>query len=196
MNDVDKPIPSALRELLRRVGVYAGLLIAGAVFAFGYSYVPLHNAKNWQIDHLESRLEATNQELIRLRELVDNLEADTADRPDADTLKTVQKELDRSDEQIAELEKSLERAQQQAKALQRERDEWQRKHRELAAQLDATSRTRVATNPPAEPPPITTRAPAPTTTPATAPATRNAGGTADAGPPVMTPAPVSAPEDL
>ena len=114
-------------QLAKRFGISVGLFVAGAILAFVYSYVPLHNAKNWEIGYLEERLEAKDQQLVQLETKVSTLESDVSLRPEAETFKLMQEELATTDKTIKELERRLARSEKRVKELERARTHWKKK---------------------------------------------------------------------
>jgi len=114
-------------QLARRFGIYVGLFAAGALLAFVYSYVPLHNAKNWKIDYLAERLEAKDQQLVLAETKLSAVEADATGRPDAKTFKVLQDELATTDKTIRDLERRLARSKNRVGELERARTHWKKK---------------------------------------------------------------------
>ena len=83
------------------------IFLAGALLAFLYSYIPLHNAKNWKIDYLEERLVAKDNELGELQRKLRQIETDSADKPDSQTFKQLQDELHTTDKTLKGLERQV-----------------------------------------------------------------------------------------
>lgn len=118
----------ALRRLAMQVGLYAGTFFAGALIAFLYSYMPLHNAKNWKIDYLEERIATKDGELENLTARLAALESDTVDRPDAKTFKLLQDELVTADKTVKRLEGRIAKLERRGKELEQSRNNWKAKH--------------------------------------------------------------------
>jgi len=133
----------ALRRLAVRAGIYAATFFGGALLAFVYSYMPLHSAKDWKIDYLEERGAAKDVELEATRGELASLEADSAERPDAQTFKVLQDELAVADKTVKRLEKHVARLERRTKELERSRNNWKAKHAEAeearAAAVDRAS---------------------------------------------------------
>jgi len=134
----------ALRRFAIRAGIYAGVFLAGAIGAFVYSYVPLHNAKNWRIDYLEERLATKDAENQSLREKIEQLQGSLSDVPDGDTFKVLQAELVTADKTVSQLEKQVAKLEKRAKEAEQARDTWKSRHAEserqrLAARTESTA---------------------------------------------------------
>lgn len=153
-----------LVRLARRAGIYAGIFLAGGLLTFGYSYSPLHDAKNWRIDYLEERIRAKDAQLDELQKQLDEVRSEAADKPDGETFKLLQQELVTADKTVQELERKLARAEKQAKELERSRDKWKARH----AEAESRRQPLAASAPAAEPAPAT--AAAETAAPDSAPA--------------------------
>lgn len=132
-------------RLARRFGLLVGLFVAGAVTAFVYSYVPLHNAKNWEIEYLTERLAAKEEQLIQMETRLSAAEANASGRPDAETFGLLQDELDTADKTIKDLERRLGKEKKRVGELEQARTHWKKKYeqaenaRELAAAEAAAS---------------------------------------------------------
>lgn len=144
-----RPAESMWLQLAKRFGVYVAIFVTGAVLAFVYSYVPLHNAKNWKIDYLTERLEAKDQQLVQAETRLSAMEADASGRPDAKTFKVLQDELAAADRKVKDLERKLDRSDSRVAELERARSHWKKKF-EAAESMAA-----------AAPPPAPVAAPAP-----------------------------------
>ncbi len=131
-------------QLAKRFGVAVGLFVAGALMAFVYSYVPLHNAKNWEIEYLTERLEAKDQQLMQVEAKLSTVEADVTGRPDADTFRLMQDELATSDKTIKDLERRLGRSQNRVDELERARTHWKKKFDAAESAASATATAPVA----------------------------------------------------
>jgi hypothetical protein len=129
----------SLRRLGIRVGIYVGVFLAGAILAFLYSYIPLHNAKNWKIDYLEERLVSKDNEIELLEQRLASLEIDAADKPDGQTFKQVQGELVSADKTVKDLEQQVRQLERQARELEKAGRDWKSKY-------DAAEATRIATD--------------------------------------------------
>ena len=143
-----EPEPTWLR-LARRFGLLVGLFIAGALTAFIYSYVPLHNAKNWEISYLTERLEAKDAQLILMETQLSSAEADVTGRPDAKTFGLLQDELDTADKTIKDLERRIGKSKKRVAELEKARTHWKKKFD--AAETERLAAVSAAVAPPASP---------------------------------------------
>lgn len=134
--------------LVRRFGVMAGLFVAGAVTAFVYSYVPLHNAKNWEIEYLSERLAAKEEQLIQMETRLSAAEANVSGRPDAETFGMLQNELDTADRTIKDLERRIAKEQQRVAELEGARNQWKKKFEQAEKELSLASQAAASTKSP------------------------------------------------
>jgi hypothetical protein len=121
----------ALPLWLRQTLIGLGLFVAGGLFAFGYSYRPLHGARIWQIQRLESRLEVVNRENLALHDELAQLRSATSDRVDPGTLAQVERELEKTKAALARAEKGLESSEARRRELASKATRWQRRYEEL-----------------------------------------------------------------
>jgi septal ring factor EnvC (AmiA/AmiB activator) len=147
-----------LIKLARTAGIYLAVFLVGGLFAFAYSYSPLHNAKNWKIDYLNGRLEAQTSRLAEVTGELGKLQADSASRPDAETFGMLQNELASTDKTIGDLERKLEKSERRVKELEQSRKNWRAKARAaenkseaLAAELKITPAAEAPSAPGADP---------------------------------------------
>lgn len=126
-----------LRRLAIQVGVYVGVFLAGAILAFLYSYIPLHNAKNWKIDYLEERLVAKDNEVRSLEKQIATFEDDGPDEPDGRTFEQVQVELTSAHTNVKDLERKIAQLEGRTREVERSRNEWKSKY-------EAAEKTRLA----------------------------------------------------
>ena len=136
--------------LLKRFGLMVGLFVAGAITAFVYSYIPLHNAKNWEIDYLTERLEAKDEQLVQLETKLSAAEADVTGRPDADTFQMLQDELDTADKTIKDLERRLAKSKKHADEIEKARTHWKKKY-DAAEHARSAAVSAASAAPPASP---------------------------------------------
>lgn len=134
-----------LIKLARTAGIYLAVFLVGGLFAFVYSYSPLHNSKNWKIDYLNGRLDAQTTRLAEVTVELDELQTDSASRPDAETFGMLQNELASTDKTIGDLERKLEKSERRVKELEQSRKNWrakakaaENKSEALAAELKIT----------------------------------------------------------
>ena len=73
-----------------------GLFLAGGMFAFGFSYRPLHGAISWQVDELESRVDERNLENQRLGDELARLRSQDEARIEPETFVQVERDLDKT----------------------------------------------------------------------------------------------------
>jgi len=127
-----------------------GLFVAGAVTAFVYSYVPLHNAKNWEIGYLTERLEAKEEQLLQMETRLSAAEATASGRPDPETFGMLQDELDTADKTIKDLERRIAKEQMRADELEQSRNHWKKKFDQAEKDLSLASQSATrAPSPPA-----------------------------------------------
>jgi len=132
-----------LRRLAIQVGIYLGIFLAGAIVAFLYSYIPLHNAKNWKIDYLEERLVAKDNELGELQRKLRQIETDSADKPDSQTFKQLQDELHTTDKTLKDLERQVATLERKARDLEKSRNDWKSKYDRAEASRIAAAKPTV-----------------------------------------------------
>lgn len=136
---------SDLVRIARTAGIYLATFLCGGLFAFAYSYSPLHNSKNWKIDYLSDRLEAQSARLTDVSGELETLKADTESRPDAQTFGMLQNELATADKTVGDLERKLEKSERRIKELEQSRKNWrakakaaENKSEALAAEISLT----------------------------------------------------------
>lgn len=121
----------ALPLWLRQTLIGLGLFVAGGLFAFGYSYRPLHGARIWQIQQLESRLDSVNRENLALHDELARLRSATSDRVDPEILAQVERELEKTKAALAKAEKGLKSSEARRRELASKTTRWQRRYEEL-----------------------------------------------------------------
>ena len=134
-----------LRIWIHRIGLCAGLFVAGGLTAFAYSYLPLHAAKNWKIDHLQERLDSRIEQVDQLQRELKQLRSETSNKPDKATFDQIRQELESSQKAEARLEKKLASSKRRLSELERSRRSWKARFEEADAErktLDAGSRAR------------------------------------------------------
>lgn len=150
---------SEIMRFARAAGIYLATFLCGGVFAFAYSYAPLHSAKNWKIDYLNGRLEAQSGRLGEITAELDTLQTDSASRPDAETFVMLQSELASADKTLADLERKFEKSERRVKELERSRKNWREKAKAAESKSEALAAeialTPVAEEPSLEPPEAT-----------------------------------------
>jgi hypothetical protein len=140
----------------RQAGLLAGVFLAGGLTSFVYSYVPLHNAKNWKIAWLEERLAAKDEVVSELEQRLAALESEASGRPDETALEALRDQLASTRRTAGELEKKLAQAERRSRELEQARDSWKSRLAEAEArqqkQLAASQPTASAhATPPAAP---------------------------------------------
>ncbi len=121
----------ALPLWLRQTLIGLGLFIAGGLFAFGYSYRPLHGARIWQIQQLESRLDSVNRENLTLHDELARLRSATSDRVDPEILAQVERELEKTKSALAKAENGLKSSEARRRELASKTTRWKRRYEEL-----------------------------------------------------------------
>jgi septal ring factor EnvC (AmiA/AmiB activator) len=114
-----------LRRFAITSGIYLGTFLAGGIFAFAYSYHPLHNAKNWKIAYLEERMVAKTHRLDEALQELEKLRTEALGRPDFESFEKVQDELAKANKTIASLEKKVTWSDDKLRELERSRASWQ-----------------------------------------------------------------------
>jgi len=125
----------ALPPWLRQIGVGLALFVAGGVFAFGYSYHPLHGAERWKIEHLTRRLDEANRENLALGDELARLRTEESSRVDADTLAQVERELEKTRSALGKAEQDLARSERARRDASSNASRWRRRFEELNEEL-------------------------------------------------------------
>jgi hypothetical protein len=121
----------SLPHWARQILIGLGLFLTGAVFAFGYSYRPLHGALTWKVDQLETRLDERNRENVELRDRIATLASKDENRIDPDTLEQVKRELEQTQRVLQKTEKDLERTDRERKQASSSASSWRKRFEEL-----------------------------------------------------------------
>jgi hypothetical protein len=132
MKDPENP----LRKFVVIAGIYLGTFLAGGLVTFAYSYHPLHNAKNWQIEYLESRMAAKTTKLESVKREVGKLRTEALGRPDFETFENVQDGLGKAEKKIASLEKKAAWSDSKIAELERSRASWKNRASEAESKAD------------------------------------------------------------
>ncbi|MBW2499193.1 MAG: hypothetical protein JRF61_18075 [Deltaproteobacteria bacterium] len=143
-----KELPLWLRQILAGVGLF----LLGGLIAFGYSYRPLHGAKNWQIEQLETRLNAVNRENLTLSDELSALRTAEAERVDPATLAQVEQELEKTRSALTRSEKQLERAEKKQRDANSSATRWRQRYEELRDAQDALAARPRPSSAPSTPP--------------------------------------------
>ncbi len=136
----------------RRALIGAGLFLAGAVLAFGYSYRPLHGALSWQIDQLESRLDERNRENFELSDALAKQKSNDTERIDPNTLTQVERELEQTKRMLNKVEKNLKRTDRKRKDSIANAAKWQKRFEELRGASGSVAATTTTPRTPAAAP--------------------------------------------
>lgn len=137
-----KPWPRVLRQYPLLI-LSAALL--GGLGAFAYSYAPLHRAKDWQIDYLESRLESRNQQVESLEEKLRDAQASMDGKPSGEELGALRGKLDEVTKHSSSLEKQVRELEQQLEQVTRSRDGWKQKHAAALREIESVKAAAAAT---------------------------------------------------
>ncbi|MBW2273791.1 MAG: hypothetical protein JRG96_10990 [Deltaproteobacteria bacterium] len=116
------------RIAFRHPGALAGAFLAGGILAFGYSYIPLHSAKNWKIDYQESRLASQREKLEEFEAKLTTAEAGAARAERLEEQAPRRQELDEAVAKLRTLEAKLSDLEKQNGKLSRSRDSWRSRH--------------------------------------------------------------------
>lgn len=114
-----------IKAFIRSVGLYVLVFAVGGIAAFAYSYVPLHNAKNWKIEYLEQRLEETR---TAHEALVADVEADTG--PSQEALADLTAKVQDNGEAMDTLKQTLAKTEKDLREHRRSRDQWKARYQE------------------------------------------------------------------
>ena len=98
----------------------------GGVFAFGYSYVPLHAAKQRRVERLESELASEAGRGLALAERLAEIELEARLAPESDEVQTLRSEKNEANRELAGLEKELTSARKRITRLERERSKYKK----------------------------------------------------------------------
>jgi hypothetical protein len=128
--DESNPLPLWLRHAM--IGL--GLFLAGGLFAFGYSYRPLHGAISWQVSELEMRIDERNLENQKLADELARLRSQDAARIDPETFAQVQRDLEKASKSLTQSEKDLERSERKRKEANSSANRWKKRFEELRDQ--------------------------------------------------------------
>jgi chromosome segregation ATPase len=111
------------------------------VFAFVYSYAPLHRAKDWKIGYLEERLSIRTNQAKELGQKLREARASLEGTPSGEELGAVRAQLneatslaDAHKKEITELSRKLESA-------ERSRNKWKSRYNDALPELEAARRS-------------------------------------------------------
>jgi hypothetical protein len=134
------------------------LLVAmlGAAGSFAYSYAPLHRAKDWKVEYLESRLDKGNLELTELREGLAAARAQLDDSPPAEEVKALRATREQNTELSASKQREIDALERKLEGVTRSRNSWKSKHAKVVAAHDSLEEeiARTARAEPAAAPPV------------------------------------------
>jgi septal ring factor EnvC (AmiA/AmiB activator) len=153
--------------------ILAAFLVGGAL-AFAYSYAPLHRAKDWQVDYLEDRLEARNEQVRGMETQLEDAEGKLADTPSGEELSALKSQLAEATDLIESRKREIASLKRKLEATSRSRDSWKTKYASALSELEnEKSRAAAAVAPrrsAVEPDPLEIADEAPTPEPPTPPA--------------------------
>ena len=138
------------RIAFRHPGALAGAFVLGGILAFGYSYVPLHGAKDWKIDYQESRLLSQREKLEELEVKLAAAEGEAARAANLEEEVPRRQELDEALAKLKALEGKYSKLEKQNVELTRSRDTWKSRHataQQERDELEARAETPVAATP-------------------------------------------------
>jgi DNA repair exonuclease SbcCD ATPase subunit len=133
---LDERTQAELTRGLRKLGVYLGTFVAGGVFAFSYSYYSLHSAKDREIDHLETRLEAGADRLVELEEELTSMRVRIEGQPNREAFDDIQEEFAGATARKEELEGKLDRANRKVRDLEKSQGSWKAKYAKMEESRD------------------------------------------------------------
>ena len=114
--------------------VAVGLI--GAAFSFTYSYVPLHSAKNWDLDYFEMRLDAQDQKVEKLEQALSKARSEADNSAEIERINALGSELDRTNTKLAEAQDENRRAKRTISQLKRSRDGFKQESDALLAEIE------------------------------------------------------------
>lgn len=126
--------PSWLRQLVAGLGLF----LAGGLFAFGYSYRPLHGARVWKIEQLEARLHEVGRENLALADELARLRTSASTRVDPETVDQLESELEQTKTLLGKVERRLETADRKRQQASSEASRWRRRFETLQEEQSAT----------------------------------------------------------
>ena len=132
--------------MLRNPLAFVLTLIAGAGLGFAYSYLPLHSAKLWQVEYLESRVGSLRSQVTKLETDLAASEARAESLPDPGEIDALRTRLAEAESRTSKLEKERATHLANLEQMTRSRDAWRRKQR------DAEKRIAKLEAPPPPPP--------------------------------------------
>ncbi len=139
--------------LWRNPLLFAMAFVLGGVAAFAYSYAPLHRAKDWRIDYLESRVESRNAQTKGLEVDLENARKSLAGVPSTEELQGMRAQLAEDSALVASGRREIDGLAAKLKRMTRSRDSWKSRHADAAAQVEELEQAIAGAAPaPPEPP--------------------------------------------
>jgi len=121
---------------LRYPLLFLTALLLGALGTFVYSYAPLHNAKDWQIDYLEDRLETRNAHVLELEEELRVAKGSLVGQPSDGEVDALRSQLSEANDLAASHQKQVDELERKLKSASRSRDQWKSRHATVTAELE------------------------------------------------------------
>jgi len=114
--------------------------IAGGLFAFTYSYIPLHTVELRTIERLEATVSAREGLIAALEDQLAEKRSELEQQPDAASIAELEAERDAARSARAAAERERDEIRTRVAYLERERGEWKRKIARLESDLSARSK--------------------------------------------------------
>jgi len=135
-----------LAPLVRHPLQFVGVAALAALFAFLYSYGPIHASKTWRIDHLQARVDAQNLELRSLEEELAALRARADAAPEPGELKAREAAASEARRERDAARREADKAERTIASLRRSLAQWKARSQEAEAQLEE-ARAELASRP-------------------------------------------------
>lgn len=135
------------RTLLRYPLLFLTALLLGALGTFVYSYAPLHNAKDWQIDYLEDRLETRNAHVLELEGELRVAKGSLVGQPSDGEVDALRSQLSEANDLAASHQKQVDELERKFKSASRSRDQWKSRHAAVMAELEGAKKSIAAVTP-------------------------------------------------
>jgi hypothetical protein len=116
-------------------------LLLGAVFAFVYSYAPLHRAKDWKIGYLEERLSIRTNQAKELEQELREARASLEGTPSGEELGAVRAQLNEATSLADAQKKEMTELSRKLESAERSRNKWKSRYADALPELEAARRS-------------------------------------------------------